>query len=171
MKTIVVGVDFSPVTVALCRSAGTLARRLRARVVLVHGVEFRPLPDETGLMIEYAAVLAAGAERAAHQRLGRLARRLRATGLRVDPVCRQAPAADLVLEEAARRRAGLIAVGSHGHTALFDLFAGSTAHRVLRRATCPVLVVPAHSGSGPRGQDMHSPSQRARSRSGRPRLP
>jgi nucleotide-binding universal stress UspA family protein len=165
MKTIVVGVDFSPVTASLCRSAAILARRLRARVVLVHGVEFRPLPDETGLMIEYAAVLAAGAERTAHQRLARLARRLQATGLRVEPVCRQAMAADLILDEATRRRADLIALGSHGHTALFDLFAGSTAHRVLRRASCPVLVVPARPAPDRRRQKMHSPSQRARSRS------
>ena len=32
MKTIVVAVDFSPVTTAVCRTAATLARRLRAHL-------------------------------------------------------------------------------------------------------------------------------------------
>jgi nucleotide-binding universal stress UspA family protein len=34
-------------------------------------------------------------------------------------------------------------MGSHGHTALYDLIAGSTTTRVLKGAPCPVVVVPA----------------------------
>jgi hypothetical protein len=34
-------------------------------------------------------------------------------------------------------------IGSHGHTAFHDLLVGGTASGVLKRATCPVVVVPA----------------------------
>jgi len=33
-------------------------------------------------------------------------------------------------------------MGSHGHTALYDLLLGSTTHGVLFRAPCPVVIVP-----------------------------
>jgi nucleotide-binding universal stress UspA family protein len=34
-------------------------------------------------------------------------------------------------------------MGSHGHTALYDLLVGSTTHQVLRKAKCPVVIVPS----------------------------
>ena len=33
-------------------------------------------------------------------------------------------------------------MGSHGHTALYDLLAGSTATGVIKRAPCPVVIMP-----------------------------
>jgi nucleotide-binding universal stress UspA family protein len=33
-------------------------------------------------------------------------------------------------------------MGSHGHTAFYDLLVGSTTHGVLMRANCPVVIVP-----------------------------
>jgi universal stress protein A len=33
-------------------------------------------------------------------------------------------------------------LGSHGHTAFYDLLVGSTAAGVLKHAPCPVVVVP-----------------------------
>jgi nucleotide-binding universal stress UspA family protein len=46
------------------------------------------------------------------------------------------------VETAERLRASYIVMGSHGHTAFFDLLVGSNTHGVLRRSSCPVLVVP-----------------------------
>jgi nucleotide-binding universal stress UspA family protein len=33
-------------------------------------------------------------------------------------------------------------MGSHGHGAFYDLLVGSTTQGVLKRATCPVVIVP-----------------------------
>jgi nucleotide-binding universal stress UspA family protein len=33
-------------------------------------------------------------------------------------------------------------MGSHGHNAFYDLLVGTTTHGVLRKATCPVVIVP-----------------------------
>jgi nucleotide-binding universal stress UspA family protein len=48
----------------------------------------------------------------------------------------------VILDETKRLNADLIVVGSHGRTGLGELFMGSVAHRVLSKATVPVLVVP-----------------------------
>jgi nucleotide-binding universal stress UspA family protein len=48
-----------------------------------------------------------------------------------------------ILAEAERTDADYIIMGSHGHTALYDLLVGSTTHGILRKARCPVVVIPA----------------------------
>ena len=49
-------------------------------------------------------------------------------------------AAPTIIETAKRINAGLIVVGCHTESGIADLFAGSTAARVIRLAPCPVLV-------------------------------
>ncbi|HDI60610.1 MAG TPA: universal stress protein [Desulfobacteraceae bacterium] len=46
-----------------------------------------------------------------------------------------------ILEVAEDRQCDLIVMGAHGHGTLADAMLGSTAQRVLRRATVPVLTV------------------------------
>lgn len=51
-------------------------------------------------------------------------------------------AAEIVLAEAARLGAGLIVLGSHGHTALGKMLLGSVAHQVIVQSRVPVMLVP-----------------------------
>lgn len=46
-----------------------------------------------------------------------------------------------ILRVANEEHAGLIVLGAHGYGVLEKMFFGSTAHHVVRRATCPVLTV------------------------------
>ena len=65
---------------------------------------------------------------------------LRAHGLDLHyhvPIGEPAPE---ILRVAAERHVDLIVMSSHGLTGIRKLFFGSTTERVLRRATCPVLV-------------------------------
>ena len=51
--------------------------------------------------------------------------------------------ANQVIVGVARKiKADMIVMGKHGHSALRDLLVGSVTERVVRSATCPVLVVP-----------------------------
>jgi nucleotide-binding universal stress UspA family protein len=50
--------------------------------------------------------------------------------------------ADVILERACRGDVDLIVMGTHGRTGLQRLLVGSVAEGVLRRAPCPVVVVP-----------------------------
>jgi nucleotide-binding universal stress UspA family protein len=56
--------------------------------------------------------------------------------------CVGAPIQHIVRQAAT---ADYVAMGSHGHTALYDLLVGSTTHGVLMRAKCPVVIVPAEA--------------------------
>jgi len=49
--------------------------------------------------------------------------------------------ADAIVEATANIKADLIVIGSHGHTGLMHILLGSTAERVVREATCDVLVI------------------------------
>jgi nucleotide-binding universal stress UspA family protein len=51
---------------------------------------------------------------------------------------------DGILSTAASEGADLIAMGTKGHDSFLDAIRGSHTERVLRRAPCPVLVVPVH---------------------------
>ncbi len=55
----------------------------------------------------------------------------------VDGVCAQ-----VILEHAEKYKAGLIVMGTHGHSALGDMLLGSVAHKVVHRAEAPVTLVP-----------------------------
>jgi nucleotide-binding universal stress UspA family protein len=47
-----------------------------------------------------------------------------------------------LLHQAERLKADLLIVGSHGRGAMLHLLLGSVSEQVLKKATCPVLVVP-----------------------------
>lgn len=52
------------------------------------------------------------------------------------------PPAQRITETAQNEAADLIVMGTHGRTGLRHMLIGSVAERVVRHATCPVLVVP-----------------------------
>jgi len=52
----------------------------------------------------------------------------------------------LILDAAKRYKAQLIVMGTHGRGGLEDLFLGSTAGKIVRKARCPVLTVRTREG-------------------------
>ena len=58
-------------------------------------------------------------------------------------VARHGDPLSLVLDEAEQWQADLIVIATSGRSRVARFFLGSTADRVLRGSTCPVLVVPA----------------------------
>jgi len=142
MKTILVAVDFSPIADTVIRRGIEFAQAFDARLVLLHVIQPPIFLPSDGLAADGIAVTSA-AERAADRRLARLKASLgsehksvgtrRLTGLPIN----------LILEQAAKLPAEYIVIGSHGHGAVYDLLVGSTASGVLKKAKCPVVIVPA----------------------------
>ena len=141
--TIVVAVDFSAVTSRIQQTVATLAGLTSSAVYVLHVVAPEPafVGYEGGPPIVRKQV--ADEVRKEHTQVADLAHALVRCGVQASPLLVQGPTVEMILVEAERLRADLIVVGSHGHGAVYDLLIGSTSEGVVRRATVPVLVVPA----------------------------
>jgi nucleotide-binding universal stress UspA family protein len=82
-------------------------------------------------------------EKFAANHLARYEERLVAAEIPVETVQLYGSPIPLIIEHAQTIGADYIVMGSHGHTAFYDLLVGSTTHGVLTRAACPVVIVPA----------------------------
>ncbi len=142
MKIILVAVDFSAVTAAVAAQAVALARAFKARLVLLAVTQPPVITGDYSMMMEnYTALIDVG-EKATAKNLTRLQARLSRQGVVAEVIALTGSPARLIVEQAAKLGANWVVMGSHGHTAFYDLLIGSTTQGVLRRATCPVVVVP-----------------------------
>jgi nucleotide-binding universal stress UspA family protein len=82
------------------------------------------------------------ADSAVAEKLTRLEELVASVGLDSDTVEVRGAPVDLILSEAENSRVDLIVLGSHSRSPLYHLFVGGVIEGVLKRARCPVLVVP-----------------------------
>jgi len=73
------------------------------------------------------------------------AERESAPGITIEAVVREGNTAGEILEQATSMKADLLVIGTHGRSGFERLLLGSVAEKVLRKASCPVLTVPAQS--------------------------
>jgi nucleotide-binding universal stress UspA family protein len=142
MKTILAPVDFSAASEAVLAQAIELARALGGRVVLLTVIQPPVITNEYAALMENLAEVMAAGERNAARRLAELETRVRAAQVPVETLQLNGAPVRQILDQAARVAADYVVMGSHGHTALYDLLVGSTTHGVLLRAPCPVVITP-----------------------------
>jgi len=142
MKTILTPVDFSSATAHVIQAAVELANSGSGEIVLLHVVQPPMVTSDYGLALENVQEIFAVSEKAASRQLAHLADNLRKKGVPARVIQVSGAPVPNIVETAAKVRANYVVMGSHGHTALYDLIVGSTTHGVLKKATCPVLVVP-----------------------------
>ena len=133
---VVVGIDGSPASMEALHWAFDEARRLGARLVVVHAWHlpmvdpYLPYSIDVGLFTDAARqVLDAAVSAMPHG----------PHDPKVEKVLVMDSAAHALLEAA--DRADLVVVGSHGRGAISELLLGSVSHQVVNRAPCPVVVV------------------------------
>jgi nucleotide-binding universal stress UspA family protein len=156
MKTILAAVDSSSISESVVNEAASLASAGKARIVLLTIVQPPVITSEYAPMIENIGEITAAGEKAAAHLLRKLQTRLQTAEVPVEVVQRTGGPVAHILQQAEEHRADYIVMGSHGHTAFYDLLVGSTTHGVLMRAPCPVVIVPPKGKRSPRDQ-----SQRA----------
>lgn len=142
MKTILAAIDSSPISENVVAEAAALARALQGRVVLLTVVQPPVITGEYAPMIDNLAEITAAGEKAAERRLADIEKRLVAGGVPTESVQLTGAPVPFILEQARDSAADFIVMGSHGHTAFYDLLVGSTTHGVLLRAPCPVVIIP-----------------------------
>jgi nucleotide-binding universal stress UspA family protein len=148
MKTLLVPLDFSRTTERVLRHAAELAHSFGARLFLLHIVEPVATYVPMGASMDVIAAAPPPATEtqdlsAAETKLQTLAEPLVAAGIEVECHALVGLAVDDIVEQAEKRAVDFIVLGSHGHGALYHLFSGSVVNGVLKRAKCPVIVIPA----------------------------
>jgi nucleotide-binding universal stress UspA family protein len=137
LKTILVPLDGSPLAERALTYAAVLARRSEASIVLVEAVRAHTVPgvDPSDAQIEVT--------NHAEAYLTAAAGRLTADGITTESHVYYNSPVHAILDAAARQRADLIVMSTHGRGGLSRMLYGSVADQILRRATVPVLLVPS----------------------------
>lgn len=138
-SVVIAATDFSDPARPAVEAGRAEAKRRGARFVVVHAVEVTVLPmdsPESAPTIVVANLLDAEAERAE----ALMAEVAKAHGAD-ETVVRVGPPDGTILDEAVRRSADLVVVGTHGRSGMGRLTLGSVAESVVRHAPCSVLVV------------------------------
>lgn len=151
LRTVLCPTDFSDVSARAETYAAALARHYDASLHLLHVdppmpvmAPYGEIPVDARMFEEQREVaiadLAAAGERARQQ------------GISVEVTMRGGQPAREILAVAASTGADLLVIGTHGRGGVEHLLLGSVAEKIMRKAACPVLVVPpgAHPEGGVR---------------------
>lgn len=142
MKKLLTPIDFSPATASVLDEAARLAQALDAEVVLFHSIQPPRVTSDYGLAMENVQELNAMTEKTARRQLDHAEQLLLERGITVRTEQVFGGSTNTIVEAARQHEASYILMGSHGHTALYDLLVGSTTHGVLKDSPCPVIIVP-----------------------------
>lgn len=149
IKTILVPLDFSPTSIEALSDAVPLAKKFGAAVHLIHVSDkkeasevFRPdeLTFETVEWIEFL-----------RDRLSLIHQKHLPPFWPKNDHVRAGQPYEQICDLAGEINAGLIVIGTRGHAGLERILLGSTAERVVRFASCPVLVVRQRERKQPKG--------------------
>jgi nucleotide-binding universal stress UspA family protein len=142
-RSVLCALDFSQDSARALGYAASLAHHAAGRLTLLHSVEpvpvgYDPLAGVNFDIVGYEQAL----ENSASAELQKFVQPI-ALGADTETVVTRGKAYREILRVAVERQADLIVLGVHGRNALDRLVFGSTTEHVVRRATCPVLAVPA----------------------------
>jgi len=140
---ILVAVDFFPQTEQVLEIAQRQAAALDAELWLIHAAAPEPAFKGYGAGERSDRKQTANAYREEHRLIQEAAAAARDAGIEATGLLVQGPPAALILRQADELNADMIIVGTHGFGAAMSLLLGSVSRTVLKKARCPVLVVPA----------------------------
>lgn len=138
VKTILMPTDFSPYSDRALNYGATLAKRLGAKVILMHVIESFPYSvTDTLNIVKHTEAL----RKIAGTLLENSSEGLREQGLAVQTYLAEGTAYREIVKKAGQEGVEMIVMGSHGRTGVERLIMGSVAEKVVRLARCPVLTV------------------------------
>ena len=135
VRVILAAIDFSDDSEDAARVARSIAAHLGARLVLLYVAPMDVVvPGVVPMVFDLQPD---------RDSLAALKTQLEGPDLKapIEVVLRQGVAASEILSEAETMGCDLIVIGTHGRTGVVRLLMGSVAETVLRRASCPVLMI------------------------------
>ena len=143
MDNILAAIDFSDVTPAVIDLAAELARCFASKLWLIHIAA--PDPDFVGYGTgpQCQRDWEAQTLRTEHRELQNQAQQLKQKGINATALLVRGATVETILREADKLNADMIVIGSHGHGAFYKTLVGSVSEGVIRKASCPISIVPA----------------------------
>jgi nucleotide-binding universal stress UspA family protein len=137
-RRILVPIQFSQrLPAAELKLAREIARVNHAKILLLHVVPLSPaVTADAGLAAHYYIK----AERDAELKLRRMARS-RLKNFDVEIIVEVSNPATMIVKQAAKLRADLVIIATHGRTGLKRYLLGSVAEHVVSRCPCPLLTI------------------------------
>jgi len=117
--------------------AREIARANRAKILLLHVV---PLSTAIAADASFAAQYYVEAQKDAELKLRKMAKS-RLKNLDVEIVVEISSPATMIVKQAAKLRADLVIIATHGRTGLKRYLLGSVAEHVVARCPCPLLTI------------------------------
>jgi len=155
-KSILVPTDFSSYSDEALKSAVDIASRYGSKLYILHVIdrEVQECAIDYCLPADVAERLKIDAQKTSRERLEREIQSVAATrNVQIEFDIRMGIPFETILEEQKDRNVDLIVMASHGRTGLLHHL-GSVADKVMRGATCPVLLVkPRPAASGGEGRE------------------
>ena len=140
LRKILVPIDFSNLSMDALPYAALLAGQFGSKLALLHVVQWFPVDQLLGA--ELLSQTMVPAIKQAEIDLERMAADLtESTGVKVSAIVREGTPHQAICQAAKSQSADLIVLTTHGYTGLKHVWLGSTAERVVRHASCPVLAV------------------------------
>ena len=143
IRRIVCPTDFSPTADRAVAYAAELARSFGAELTLLHVIPEMTYPLRSFGMATAFPHLREELHKRADDELQQVKQKLGAEP-KANTLLRDGDAHTQVLECAKEIGADLIVIGTHGHTGIKHALLGSTAEKVVRLSSCPVLTVRTH---------------------------
>jgi nucleotide-binding universal stress UspA family protein len=159
MKSILVPIDLSDSMPLVLDQARQIAQAFAAAIHLVHVKEITPvtppttfgygvagmpelMPMSTAPVLDQVAPPLAG-EESQRAKLANWQKEIRQAGVNVSLDEPTGAVVEEILRIADAFKSDLIVMGRHGHGAMYNLLVGSVTEGVLKRGSCPVLLVPS----------------------------
>jgi nucleotide-binding universal stress UspA family protein len=141
MNTILVAVDFSPVTRLLLQAAERVAD-VSTKVYLIHVAA--PEPDFVGYTVgpQYIRDDRANELREEHRMLSSYKDELIQKGIDAEALLVGGPTVETLLGEVEKLKAELLIIGRKGHSKIFEVIIGSVCNDIMHKLTVPALVIP-----------------------------
>ena len=137
-------VDYSKCSLAGLRYAIEFAKKVDARLIVLHVVDLGPQLMTEGYGIYDLSLYEKAAMRASEPQMRMFLRGVNFGSVPFETSATAGFCPEQIYRAADKEKADLIILSTHGRTGLKHVFIGSVAERVVRRAACPVLVVPSH---------------------------
>jgi nucleotide-binding universal stress UspA family protein len=141
MNTILVAVDFSPVTRLLLQAAERVAD-VSTKVYLIHVAA--PEPDFVGYTVgpQYIRDDRANELREEHRMLSSYKDELIQKGIDAEALLVGGPTVETLLGEVEKLKAELLIIGRKGHSKIFEVIIGSVCNDIMHKLPVPALVIP-----------------------------